>query len=527
MDRKRGFVLPLALATGLVLASCGSSSSSKPTAGSSSSAKSAPVSVRLFGDWPTLNPYATNGNINSIIVDTGIYDRLVALSEDGKTAVPYLATKWTATPTELVFTIRPGVTCSDGTPLGPAEVAKSLQFLSTQSENKLLLGPGPYTITNDDSTVTIKLGSPFSDALLDFTSPHASIICPAEIPLIQAGNSLQAVGSGPYTITQAVHGDHMTMAPRSEWTWGPNGESAKKPGFPSEVTLRVVGNDTTAANEILTGQLDVGSVTGPDVNRLKAKKSLLYSQYGGSYLSELVFNPKVDVLQDVKVREAISRAIDTKAFMQADTGGFGVTSPSMLAPGAQCYDANVAKLVPSPSVSEAQKILQADGYTLSNGQIMKDGKQLTLRLLSTTANFSTAATEYLAATLGKVGIATPVTNVNAAAYGPALTGGNFDIGVGFLSGGGPAPGNYILYMTGPSFAHGGGNSGLDDPEVDALVTAAFAASGSAQCPAWAKVQEKVIQNHDTVPLDQQTKQYFSNGVQMTPLTAITLDSLHR
>src|SRR5262249_44013452 len=107
----------------LVVSACGSGGSSgSPTAKSTSSA---PVSVRMVGDWPTLDPYATLGNINSDIILTGIYDRLVALSPDGKSVVPYLATKWTVTPTSLTFTIRHGVTCSDGAALGAAQVAQS------------------------------------------------------------------------------------------------------------------------------------------------------------------------------------------------------------------------------------------------------------------------------------------------------------------------------------------------------------------------------------------------------------------
>jgi peptide/nickel transport system substrate-binding protein len=485
------------------------------------------VTVRLTGDWTNLNPYDTAGNIGTDIIASGVFDRLVALGPDGKTVVPYLATKWTTTSTDLSFTIRDGVTCSDGTKLDAPAVAKALQFMVTQPESKLLLGPGPYTVTNDASTVSINLGAPYSDALYKLTDLHASIVCPADIPLLQAKNSTQVVGSGPYTMTEAVHSDHVTLQPNKDWTWGPNGESAKKPGFPTKLTLRVVTDDSTSANELLTGQLDVAPISGPDVARLIADKTLTHATFGGQYLSPLVFNPKNTALADLKVRQAISQAIDTKAFMQADTGGYGVTSPSFFAPDATCYDPKVASMVPATDVTAAQALMQSAGYTFTDGKMMKDGKQLTLTLLTTTAYFSAPSTDYLVSTLGKLGIAIKVNSLDASGYSGQLVKGNFDLLLGLLSGGGPAPGDYVLYMTGPNFTAGGANTAYDDPDVDALVKAAFAATGDQQCPAWNAVQEKVIANRDVLPMDQQIKQFFTHGVTMQSFTMVHLDTLTR
>jgi peptide/nickel transport system substrate-binding protein len=514
------------LAAALLLAACGGGAGTRTT----STATHGPVSVRLDGDWITLNPYATS-TINTVVIMSGIYDRLVALSPDQKSVVPYLAKSFKVTPTPLTFDIRKGVTCSDGTPVGPTQIADSLRFMLTQVGVTQILGPGPgsaHSISSDDNagTVTVTMAKPFSDAIYNFTNTHAAILCPAEINLIKQGVSDKAVGSGPYTISNAVHNDHMTLQPRSDWTWGPNGESAKNPGFPSQLNLMIVGNETTAANELLTGQLNVAGVSGADVTRLIDNKSFIHTTYGGSYLSELAFNDNVALVKDPKIRQAIITAINTKDFMQADTGGFGVTSPSYLAPAAACYDAATAKLHPTQSVTDSQKLFQAAGYTLDNSKLTKNGQPLTIRLLSTSARFGHGP-EYLSDTLSKVGINVQLTNVDSGTYTANILAGKYDVVTTFLSGGGPAPGNYILYMTGPTNAHGGSNSGIDDPEVDPLVTAAFQATGATQCAAWAKVQEKVIGNWDALPLDQQTKQYFTTGIKMDTGTWIWLDSLHR
>src|SRR5277367_6251175 len=76
-------LVPILLAAAVVVVSaCSSAPSSSSGSPTAKSPSSAPVTVRMVGDWPTLDPYATLGNINSDIILTGIYDRLVALSPD-------------------------------------------------------------------------------------------------------------------------------------------------------------------------------------------------------------------------------------------------------------------------------------------------------------------------------------------------------------------------------------------------------------------------------------------------------------
>jgi peptide/nickel transport system substrate-binding protein len=522
-------ILAVATASLAACTSSGTPSGNKNTgAQSTHAAGHQEVTVRIGGDWPTLDPYQTSGNINTDIIDSGLFDRLVSLAPDGKTVVPYLATKWDVTPTKLVFTVRDGVTCSDGAKLDAAAIAGSLKYLASQPEAKLLLGAGPYTVTNDASTVTIELGKPYSDALLKLTDAHASIICPAGIDIFKGKDTTKVVGSGPYTLDEAVHSDHLKLTAREGWSWGTNGESTARDGFPSGMTIHVVADESTAANELLTGQLDVASITGPDVARLIANKDLSHMTFGGQYLSNLVFNPKNAALQDQAVRKAISQAIDTKAFMQADTGGYGTTSASFFAPKATCYDSAVESLVTPPSVDTAKATLEADGYTLQGGKQTKDGKALSFTMVTTTQNFSAAGQEYIAQTLGDVGIEVKIKSVDASTYGSLLVAGNYDIAQQLLSGGGPAPGDYILYMTGPSFADGGGNTSINDEEVNALVQDAFAAGPDTQCAAWAKVQQAVISKNEVLPLDQQEKQYFlRDGVRMDAYTMLHLDTITR
>lgn len=524
---KRKLLVPIVvLVVGMLAAACAGSDSDNSGASSSDGKLGhEPVNVRIGGDWPTLNVYQTAANINADIIATAVFDRLVDLAPDGKTVVPYLASEWDVTPTKLSFTIKDGVTCSDGTPLDAAAIAGALDYLVTESYVTLLFGAGPYEISHTDDTVTVELGTPFSDALYNLTDPHASIVCPKQIDLWKAENSTETVGSGPYVMTEAIHSDRVELEAREGYNWGANGLNTDTDGFPSAMTIHVVTEESTAANMLLTGELDVASMTGPDVDRLLEEDSLSHSTYGGQYLSNIVFNPSVEAMNDQAVRRAISQAIDTEEFMVADTGGYGVTSPSFFAPEATCFDPTVADVVAPKGADEAKATLEAAGYVLEDGVYAKDGSSLEFEMVTTTQNFSAAGQEYIARSLADAGIKININSVDAATYNQLLVAGTYDIAQQLLSGGGPAPGNYILYMTGPGFADGGGNTSINNPEVNELVQAALSADPETQCEAWSKVQHAVIEANDVLPLDQQQKQYFTNGYDLIASTMLHLNNI--
>lgn len=520
----------LVLLGALVAAACSS------TASSGTSSKAGPggtVRVRLSADWNSLNPYSV-ANISTGVISTGIYDRLVS-TDAGNHVVPYLATSWKVTPSVLQFHIRSGVTCSDGTPLGAQQVADSLQSLIGQPQGKAVFGPGRTTITADPGagTVTIGLAQPFSDALLNLTGASAVIECPAELALAARGDTEHAVGSGPYTIVEAIHNDHLTLKARPGWKWGPNGEAATNPGFPDTIVLSLVANETTAANELLTGQLDLAQVNGPDVSRLISDKSLKHYAYGGYYLNELIFNRvSSPAVSDPMVRRAVMTAIDPRAFMLADTSGYGLTSSSFLAPSAPCYDSGTKRFIPKPSAAAARALLQQDGYTAGpDGRLQKDGKPLVLRVLSTSVNFGQAP-EYLAQTLSDAGITATLSNPDFNTYVSQLHNpGLWDVATEYVTGGGPAVGANIIYMTGPRLDQKGTNvSTNDDQAVADQVAAAEQSTGATSCQHWAKAQELMLQDWDMLPLDQQTKQFFGRATTMAPaptIVVLSLDTVRR
>jgi peptide/nickel transport system substrate-binding protein len=308
----------------------------------------------------------------------------------------------------------------------------------------------------------------------------------------------------------SVHGDHLTVKLRSDFAWGPEGVTARTPGIPATITFKEVTNQTTAANLVLSGGMDAGTITGPDVNRLLSDPTVANQRIQLFLANPLVFNqlpnhPTVDPA----VREALIAAVDPKAVLAAVGGPkYGITSTSFVTAAAQCYDPNTAKLLPQPGLSRAKAILTAAGYSLVSGKMTKSGKPLTITYAQ--GHDFDPVPDYLVKQWSDLGVTVTsnVTDTSTWISGSLLP-GNFDASILQVNGTAPLPAKLASRLSGPpqvpNFAR------IVDPTLDSEYAAAEASTGAESCRHWANFQEELLKNHDYLPLVAQTSYWFSKG----------------
>lgn len=510
------------LLLGVLALSCGTSG----TGGAGGSSQSAPaaggtVTMSIASDWNSLDPQtAPAGQVLSQIFEA-IYERLVAAGPNGK-LIPYLAKSWKATPTSITFNLQSGVKCADGTPLTPSAVAASFKRLTNPATKfgarEADFGPGPYTITADDAagTMTFSSGTPYGSALSGFADYPAGVVCPAGLANT-ASLTTTTSGSGPFTIETATHGDQMVLKARPDWRWGPNGTTSKSPGFPGRLVLKIVPNQTTAANQILTGAINMGKIFGPDVARLEADKSITHYTFFNFLTHPIVMNLAAGhPTADEAVREAIMLAVSPKDYLQAAYAGRGKLGTSLLAATANCYDANTARYYPKQDPAKARSILQAAGYQPdSSGAMTKGGQKLTLNLVG--QNTQAAGPELLQTQLTNAGFTVKLNVVDQLGLQVAYTKGTFDLFPLNISSGNPDASQLIPHFSGPLISDGGGNwMGARIPALDAEISAATQNSGAESCKHWALAQEIYLTKHLLMPLVTPQNDWYANGVTYQP-----------
>lgn len=521
--RRRRLVLAVAVSVSVATGGCGVDGD---PAGDQLSGAPDSLSIRLAQDYDSFDFHVdARGTVAAVV--SPAYDRMVVASPTGAGYVPYLASSWEQTPTSIAFTMREDARCADGHVLTAQDAAASYQrWLDVEKRTGTVqnspvggLGPGPFRITVDDEfRFTFRSESPFGNMMQIFST--LGVICPAGFEALRSDvRALETAtyGSGPYTLVSAAQGDQVVYQLRPEWNWGPEGSSPER--MPGEIVYRIVPQDSTAANQVLTGELDVAAIRGPDATRLRADDTLAQGSSPNYLPTTLTFNMRPERLGSIArgeagavFREAVFTAVDPEAWNQANTNGEANTVNSSFRPEAECYNPAVEELVPEPSIERARQILEEGPFAYDGESLLLDGEPVAIVVVTRTD--MAAGPDYLYDVLMRLGFEVTLDNLEGAAFGAAVLGGMFDIAIGQGVRSDGIPGINVQNVIGPPTPDGGNSAatGFGDPEFERLVTAAEQSVGEQRCGLWEEWQELVISNHYLRPLISTDELSFSAQV---------------
>lgn len=261
-----------------------------------------------------------------------VYDRLINQNPDGS-LIPGLAIEWGYTePLTFQLKLRRGVKFNNGEPFNAAAVVANFNRLSTPPSNAGF-GAGQLArvtscVAVDDYTVQYKLKS-LDPSLANYFSqpPVGSIVSPKGIS-DAAKLAGEPSGIGPYTMNMDV------TIPNQKYVYDKNPDYWNASAYPWKqiVVLEMLDNNARF-NAIRSGQADIAMGTLADIKA--AKTAGLNVNIPTSDLHGFVImdhKGAVDKpLADVRVRKAMSYAIDREAFVKAILFGYGTPNSQFLA----------------------------------------------------------------------------------------------------------------------------------------------------------------------------------------------------
>ncbi len=314
--------------------------------------------------------YAAQG----LLLTTNIYEGLLqfAPGTDKVQLQPLLATSWTASPDNRVFTfqLRQGVTFHDGTPFTADAVKASFDRRAAVNQGPAYMVSDVDSVTTQgDHAVTVTLKAPNAVFLDYLASPYGPRMLSPTGLAAHAGTdhdeaylTTHDLGTGPYTLTDARVGSHYAMASYPGY-WG------AKPYF-TGVDIPVITDTSAEQLQFNNGQLAAvlhdlpsSAVSAYIGNSKFANYSLptMMSNY-------LYVNPHKGMFTDQATRTALLKAIDVKQLVQQTYFGRGgvatqVYPPNMIAASYAKQD------VPHDTSSFAKIVagLPADRKTITVG----------------------------------------------------------------------------------------------------------------------------------------------------------------
>jgi len=332
--------------------------------------------------YPPAGGFYPNGGILNQITDKLTYQNPKTLEIE-----PWIAESWTvnANATEYTFKIRPGVTFSDGSPLDAAAVAKNYDVFGLG--NKALKQPVSEVINNyersevvDPLTVKFYFKKP-SPGFLQGTSVIGSGLVAAStlaLPFEELGDATKIIGSGPFVVESETIGKELNLTARDEYNWGPAKLEHQGRAYLDGIKYIITGEDSVRIGALLAGQADfIRQVQAYDEGQVEAQDYQIYAPSTRGVNNSVVFRPDNPLVSDIRVRQALLHATDTKEIV---TTLFSTNYPqatSIIASSALGYKDISAKLAFDPA--KAKALLDEAGWSVAaNGLRQKDGKELVL-----------------------------------------------------------------------------------------------------------------------------------------------------
>ncbi|MCC7485038.1 MAG: ABC transporter substrate-binding protein [Burkholderiales bacterium] len=393
------------------------------------SATAAELKIGLSADVTTIDPHFVAAQPN-LTVAHHVFEPLMHVDAGGRT-VPVLATWRNPDSLTWEFSLRKGVKFHDGSELTAEDVAFSLErpLAITGSPG----GFAPYVKAIvareivDRHTIRVRTAAPHGalpQELAEVMIVSRKAARGASGPDFDSGRA--AIGTGPYRLVRFARGSHVELARHDDY-WG--GRLAW-----DRVTLRIMPADPVRTAALLSGELDaIENVPSADLARLKKNAALRLEQAVSwrtilLHLDQARDRPpglaskagkplEANPLKDLRVRRALSKAINRQAIAERVMEGLALPAAGVVSPSMFGHNPGVK---PEPFDPEgARRLLAEAGYP--------DGFALTLATPNNRYVNDEQVAQAVAQMFARVGVATRVEAMPLAVYFGKARGREFGV----------------------------------------------------------------------------------------------------
>jgi len=305
----------------------------------------------------SLDPH-TNANLSALQAYEHAYESLTAYDQR-LNVLPALAARWTISADQKTYTfyLRPGVRFHNGQTLIGDDVKYSIERVldpatASPFRNVFTVIDGVRVV--DPLTVEVHLTEPYPGLLAEFASLRASGIVPDRIA-DRVNLKVQAVGTGPFRLTEYVAQDHLTYT-RFDQYW------AQPLPYLDGMTFKVLTDEDTRLAALKAGQIQYAGLSAQAAATVTSAPGLAVLSAPFAWAAAHRLDVAQKPLDDSRVRRAIRMAIDTNEVIQKSVYGAGVpTGP--LPTGFDGWALDSRSLpYQKPDMDGARRLLAAAGY---------------------------------------------------------------------------------------------------------------------------------------------------------------------
>ena len=259
-----------------------------------------------------------------------IYATLVDFDDENQ-PVPDLAESWEIVdPSTVEFTLREGLSFSDGSPLTAQDVAATVLAIKEGfPANNTITSVGRITAAEavDERTVRFVTDGPWAQSVVFMMGGREGMPLPASV---LDGSAPLPIGAGPLRVESYTPGQEMVLVRNEHYhdDWKLGG-----------ITFVDVDLGTASATALDTGDVDMVSLDAQTSKQFTGDKWAVVRTPKSETLTyqNLTLRTDAPPLDDVRVRQAVNHAINKEDVLQAALGGAGTITSQSFPEGTPWY----------------------------------------------------------------------------------------------------------------------------------------------------------------------------------------------
>ena len=313
-------------------------------------------------------------NAMPAFLQNAIFDSLLTIDPNTGALEPGLADSFqvSSDATTMTFHLRPGIRWHNGDALSADDVVATIKaFSDPKFRGTPVTDFGPLTSASapDQQTVQLTFSQAYCPALTSIGTmsilPRA-VVKSANFPQLTPA---QMIGTGPLKLS-AQNNSTFTLVPNADYYGG-------APGINSW-TLKLYSDPTALQAAFAAKQIDVMPAEPVQFDAIKNTSGANIFPSNAPEVVELLFNIDTTTLNDGRVRQALSYALDRNVLLN-DVEGQGQLIDGSSLPGYWANNGSVPRYSYDPA--KAKQILADAGWTVTGDNVLsKNGKPMQIEL---------------------------------------------------------------------------------------------------------------------------------------------------